>query len=125
MLTTSLGEEIWNSRAWSITVIWSDFSTFYADYMLMQSILDELVGDYRRLLWETMPGDVGYEWCISDNPDLQAIREALVSMQLDARFAAEANAEITYAADLVFWLRIHRRHAENILTAINASLGYR
>jgi hypothetical protein len=96
----------------------AELSSFYANYQLMQEILDEPVGDYKRLVFETVPGDVFYQFILSDDPDIDVIRKALTRLQTDARFEAAANAEITYAADLIFWLRQHRMLAENILALI-------
>lgn len=99
-----------------------ELSSFYSEYRLMQEILDEPVGDYKRLIYETIPGNVHYRWRrYSDDTDLEAIREVLARLQADGRFEAAANAEIAYASDLVFWLRVHRSRAENILTLIGQS----
>lgn len=100
----------------------SDLSTFYAEYQLMQTILDEPVGDYRRMVWETVPGDVTHKWQLNDDPDIEAIRDAVTRLQSDPRFEAAANAEIAYATDLVYWLRVRRGDAERILVAINESM---
>jgi hypothetical protein len=99
-----------------------ELSNFYSEYRLMQEILDEPVGDYKRLIYEVIPGNVHYRWQRnSGDTDLEAIREALARLQADVRFEAAANAEIKYASDLVFWLRDHRSRAENILTIIGQS----
>ena len=96
----------------------AELSSFYADYRLMQEILDEPVGDYKRLIFEIVPGDVFYQFILTDDPDIDVIREALTRLQADARFEAAANAEVAYAADLIFWLRQHRMLAENIVALI-------
>ena len=98
-----------------------ELSSFYSEYRLMQEILDEPVGDYKRLIYEIVPGNVQYRWQLTDDSDLQGIREALAWLQADVRFKAAANAEITYASDIVSWLRVHRSRAENILTMIGQS----
>lgn len=98
----------------------SELSSFYANYRLMQEILDEPVGDYKRLIFEIVPGNVFYEFILTNDSDINAIRDALARLQADARFEAAANAEIAYAADLIFWLRQHRMLAENIVTLIVA-----
>lgn len=93
-------------------------SSFFAEYRLMQEILDEPVGDYKRLIFEVVPGDVFYQFELTDDSDIDAIREALTRLQADARFEAAANAEIAYAANLITVLRRHRMWAENIVALI-------
>jgi hypothetical protein len=97
-------------------------SIFYSEYRLMQEILDEPVGDYRRLIYEVIPGNVQHRLQrYSGDTDLEAIREVLARLQADVRFEAAANAEIHYASDLVFSLRANRSRAEKILTMIGQS----
>lgn len=99
----------------------NELSTFYADYRLIQDILEIPIGDFKRLLYETIPGDLIYEWIVLNNPDVDAISDALDRLREDDRFAAAANAEIAYAADLIYWLRIHRQSATNILSMLGNS----
>jgi hypothetical protein len=98
-----------------------ELSSFYSEYRLMQEILDEPVGEYKSLLYGIIPGNFHYRWEFTSDSDLGAIREALARLQADVRFEAAANAEITYASDLVSWLRIHQARAEKILTMITQS----
>jgi hypothetical protein len=97
-----------------------ELSIFYSEYRLIQEILDEPVGDYKRLIYEIIPGNVSYRHFTGDS-DLEAIGEALARLQADIRFEAAANAEITYASDIIYWLRVHRSRAENILALIGQS----
>lgn len=97
-----------------------ELSSFYSEYRLMQEILDEPVGDYKQLIYESIPGNVGFRR-FTDDSELEMIREALARLQADARFEAAANAEISYAFDMVFWLRTYQSRAENILTMIGRS----
>ena len=101
----------------------NQLATFYTDYRLMQNILDTPVGDYKRMLYEVVPGDITYQWLLSNEPDHKAIGDALARLREDARFSAAANAEIAYAADLVFWLRRFRKSAESILSILSGSTG--
>jgi hypothetical protein len=100
-----------------------ELSSFYSEYRLMQGILHEPVGDYKRLIYEVVPGNVKFRWQLAGDSDLEVTREALAGLQADVRFEAAANAEITYASDLVSWLRDYQSRAEKILTMIGQSSG--
>ena len=99
-----------------------ELASFYSNYQLIQDILDEPIGDYRRLIHETIPGDLYYRLALAENSvDPEGIGEALSNLQANARFEASANAEIAYATQLIIWLRRHRLQAENIVTMIGRS----
>lgn len=100
----------------------NELASFYADYRLMQDILDTPIGNYKRMLYEAIPGDIAYRWLVLNNPDHQAIGNAVARLREDARFDAAANAEVAYAADLIFWLRRKRQSAEKILSMISQSV---
>lgn len=96
-----------------------ELSRSYANYRLMQEILDEPSGDYRRLLFEAIPGGAYLDWRIANDPDYDAIAAALSQLQVDDRFVSTANAEIAYATELITWLQFHRQWEEEILAIID------
>lgn len=99
-----------------------ELSIFFANYALMQGILDEPIGEYRRLVHSSIPGDISYKWQLErEMTDLDAVLEALEELQSDPVFPRAANAEIAYAGAMNFWLRHHREIAEDILNRIENS----
>ncbi len=99
-----------------------ELSSYYAGYQLMSDILAEPVGEYRRLFFETMPGEIWFEWRLSDHlGDLDRLGEALDGLQSHPRFGPAANAEISYSTSLVFWLRLFREQAQEMLKLLQES----
>ena len=91
-------------------------SGFYADYELISDILAEPIGDYRRLLFEAIPGELFFKWRLSGEiGELDRIEQALHELQSHPRFEAAANAEIAYSTSMIYWLRLHREMAQDIL----------
>ena len=91
-------------------------SGFYANYELISDILAEPVGDYRRLLYEAIPGELYFKWRLSDEiGEMDRIEQSLQELQALPHFQAAANAEIAYATAMIYWLRLHRERAQDIL----------
>jgi len=96
-------------------------SRYYTDFEFISQILfGGSHGNYLRLLQESLPGELFYQWRLSnslDNPeDLHNGLEVLLS---EPGLAAAANAEITYSAALIYYLRQYRGQAEELLELLN------
>lgn len=88
-------------------------------YRSTQPVLMESIGDYRRILFETLPGRSFYAYRIEDGEiDVSAVAEAIDAFRNDPRFPAAANAEVTYGSDTLFWIREFKKQTEDILVLL-------
>ena len=79
------------------------------------------IGDYRRMLFETLPGRSFYEFRAGTGAvDVAAVVAAVEKFRGDHRFEAAANAEVAYGADALFWIRVFRQQTEEILSRLDA-----
>ena len=91
------------------------------DYRSTQSVFIEPIGNYRRLLFETLPGRSYYDYRVGAGAtDAAAIVASIETFRSDPRFEAAANAEITYGSDVLFFIRGFTQRSEQILSLLQA-----
>lgn len=91
------------------------------DYRSTQAVFVEPIGNYRRLLFETLPGRSYYDYRVGPGAtDAAAIVASIEAFRSDPRFEAAANAEITYGSDVLFYIREFTQRSEHILTLLQA-----
>jgi len=92
------------------------------DYESARPFFLEPIGDYRRILSETLPGRLFNDYRVGAGvTDAAAVVAAVEAFRSDPRFDAAANSEIWYSADLMFHVREFRRRTEEILSLLQAS----
>lgn len=92
------------------------------DYRSTQPVFVEPIGDYRRLLFETLPGRSFYDYRIGAGvADTAAVLASVDEFRNDPRFESAANAEVTYGSDALFYMREFRQRYEEILSLLQAS----
>ena len=97
----------------------SALSNYYSGYQLMSDILAEPIGEYRRLFYEAIPGDLYFDWRLSGHVgDLDHLRDALDELRSNPGFEAAANAEIAYSTSMIFFLRMYREQAQYALALL-------
>ena len=95
-------------------------SKYYSGFKHISAILSEPSGDYRRLLWGTVPGAVSRDWRLSDSISrVDELRQSLKLMQENPELPAALNNEITYATTMQYYLVTYRTRAENLLQLLN------
>lgn len=91
-------------------------------YRSTRPVFVEPIGDYRRILFETLPGRSIYEYRVGSGAgDTDAIVASIQLFRTDPRFDAAANAEIAYGSDVLFWVREFRGRTEGILSMLEAT----
>ena len=91
------------------------------DYRSTQSVFIEPIGDYRQMLFETLPGRSFYNYRIgAELEDASEIVEATDTFRSDSRFSAAANAEVAYGSDMLFYIREFKQRTEVILSILQA-----
>ncbi len=92
-------------------------SRYHMTHEFMSELyLVALHGDYLRLLQESLPGELLYQWKLLNNfDDPQALQRGLDAMKSDPRLVAAANAEIEYAVAVIHETRKFRNLAEELL----------
>lgn len=91
------------------------------DYHSVRAVFVEPIGDYRRLLFETLPGRSYYDYRVGAGAsDAAAIVASIEAFRSDPRFEAAANAEVTYGSDALFYIREFRQRSEEILSLLQA-----
>jgi hypothetical protein len=91
------------------------------DYRSTRSVFIEPIGNYRRLLFETLPGRSFYDYRLEAGAvDAAAVVASIDAFRSDPRFEAAANAEIAYGSDALFYVREYRRRSEDILSLLQA-----
>lgn len=92
------------------------------DYRSFRPVVDQSIGDYRRLLFETLPGQSYYDFRFgTGKADAAAISASVEAFRSDPRFEAAANAEITYGSDVLYWVRVFIGRSEEVLALLEAS----
>ncbi len=91
------------------------------DYRSVRAVFSEPIGNYRRLLFETLPGRSFYHYRVGRGAtDATAVVVSLETFRSDPRFEAAANTEVTYGSDALFYVREFRQRAEDILSLLEA-----
>ena len=91
------------------------------DYRSARPVYAEQIGDYRRILFETLPGRSYYDYRVGAGAsDASAVVASVEAFRSDPRFEAAANAEITYGSDMLFYIREFKRRTEEILSLLQA-----
>jgi len=92
-------------------------SRYHVSYEFMSELLlADIRGDYLRLLQESLPGELIYQWLLSNNlDDPDALQRGLDVLKSDPGLVAAANAEIWYAASQIYHIRRFRNLAEELL----------
>jgi hypothetical protein len=86
------------------------------DYRLNQVVFTDQIGNYRRLLFQTLPGEAFYKYRVSDEvTDRAPIISAIEDFRNNPGYIAAANAEITYGSDALFYMTEFKKRAEDIL----------
>lgn len=96
-------------------------SRYHTEHELLSGILSVSGhGDYLRLLQESLPGELFYQWRLSNKlDDPEDLRRGLEVLLSEPRLVAAANAEITYSAALIHYIRQFREQAEEIQELLN------
>ena len=91
------------------------------DYRSTQMVFTDQIGDYRRLLFQSLPGEAYYDYRVSDKvSDSDPIISAIEAFRNDPAYVAAANAEITYGSDALFYMRQFKERAEEILLILQS-----
>jgi hypothetical protein len=91
------------------------------DYRSTRPVFVEPIGEYRRMLFETLPGQSIYEHRVGNEiTDVAAIVASIEALRNDPRFGAAANAEIAYGSDALFWVRQFKTRTEQVLALLQA-----
>lgn len=94
----------------------SELSIFYSRHKAVQQIFAEPYGDFLKMTFEILPGEVIYEiGQTGEFADLDTLRQSLRALVTNPQFEAAANAEINYCTSILYWIREYRRMAEEIL----------
>jgi len=89
------------------------------DYRSLRPVLAQPIGTYRQMLFETLPGRSFYDfWTSSEALDSAVIIASVEAFRSDPRFEAAANAEISYGADALAWMRKYKSRTEEILVLL-------
>ncbi len=95
-------------------------SKYYSGFNHISAILSEPSGDYRRLLWGTVPGAVSRDWRLSDSVSrVDELRQSLKLLQENPELPAALNNDITYATTMQYYLALYRDRAEILLDLLN------
>ncbi|MFN2373197.1 MAG: hypothetical protein ABR545_05250, partial [Cyclonatronaceae bacterium] len=95
------------------------------DYRSTQPVFIQSIGNYRRLLFERLPGRSYFDYRVgagvgADSTEAAAILASIDAFRNDPVFVAAANAEITYGSDMLFYVRGFREQMEDILALLQA-----
>ena len=97
-------------------------SNYYTGFQHISAIRTDPVGEYRKILYEALPGELNYEWRLSNSfEDLENLRAGLEVLHSDPRLRPAANAAITYSTSLIFYLRQYRQDAEQLLALLKVN----
>ena len=94
-------------------------SKYYSGFEHITTIFDEPSGDYRQLLWGSIPGSVYRQWMESNSiSSVEELNDGLEQLKAVPELSAAANNEITYATFMQFYLRQSREQAERLLSSL-------
>ena len=89
------------------------------DYRSLRPVVSQSIGGYRRLLFETLPGQSYYDFRFGTGyADSATIAASVEAFRSDPRFDPAANAEITYGTDVLYWVRLFIRRTEGVLALL-------
>ena len=99
-------------------------SNYYVGYQHMSVILSDPIGEYRKILYEALPGELIYDWQFSNEiKDLDDLKASLEILNKDPRLGPAANVAINYATSLIFSLRDFRGRAQQLLAQIEVKIS--
>ena len=91
-------------------------SDYYSGFEHMSEIMFEPIGEYKKVLFESFPGDLLVrDQSARENISSQQIRDGLQNLLADPRLKSAANAELGYAKMLMYYLSNYRDQAEELL----------
>ena len=97
-------------------------SRYYSSFEHISRILFEPPGDYKKVLWESLPGELLIRGQTDDvvvnSEEFSSGIDLLLS---DPRLKASANSEMVYANTLNYYLSGKRRQAEQLLELIDTT----
>lgn len=94
-------------------------SRYYTGFRHISAILANPIGEYRKILLEALPGELNYEWRLSNNfEDLESLRAGLEVLHSNPRLRPAANVAIAYSTSLIFYLRQYGQDAEQLLALL-------
>jgi hypothetical protein len=100
----------------------SEIASNLNDYRSARPVFDRPFGGYRRLLFETLPGQSYYVFRHgSGAPDASTIAAAMELLRSDPRFGPAANAEISYGSDVLYWVRFFIERSERVLDLLEVT----
>jgi hypothetical protein len=103
----------------------AELASYYSFYDRLSTILDQLPGRYRTLVWSSMAGDVAYE--VRQNPvasiDLVTFRDGLTRLRGHPELREAVNYELTYTSGLRQYLNEAHQRAADLLRTIESIYG--
>jgi hypothetical protein len=91
-------------------------SRYYSGFEHLSEIMFEPPGDYKKVLWESFPGELLLRSQSGDETSSpQKIRDGMQELLADPRLKTAANAEMIYADGLIYYLSRFRHQAEESL----------
>jgi hypothetical protein len=101
-------------------------SRYYSGFEHISKILFEPTGDYKKVLWESLPGELQRRAkSESEFSNPEEIRDGIKKLLADPRLKPAANAEMVYAYKLSYYLSEYREQAEELLELLEKADGYR
>jgi len=98
-------------------------SRYYSGFEHISEILFEPVGNYKRLLHETIPSELLLRSRLKSDVDgVGDFHSNLESLLSHPGFPSAANAEIVYADSLLYYLTRYRKQAEQVLDLLNIQM---
>lgn len=105
------------------TQLRGDVAGLINDYRSVQSVFTEPIGDYRRMLFETLPGRSFYEYRTGEElTEAAEIISAIETFRSDPGFTAAVNAEVAYGSDALFYIREFKQRTEEILSQLQIGI---
>ena len=98
-----------------------ELEDYYDFHELMSGILTESPGPYREMFAGAMPGIAAHEWLVNrvEIPESE-IMGALHSLLSHPDFRSAVNAELSYAAEMIYWLNEISRQGEALLQKLDS-----
>jgi hypothetical protein len=100
-------------------------SRYYSGFEHLSEIMFEPPGDYKKVLWESFPGELLLRSQSGDETSSpQKIRDGMQKLLADPRLKTAANAEMIYADGLIYYLSRFRYKAEEALKLLEEAGEY-
>lgn len=98
-----------------------ELEDYYDFHELMSGILAESSGAYREMFAGAMSGTAAHDWRVNkiEIPDSE-IMNALRTLRSHPDFRSAVNAELSYSASMIFWLREVRLTGEALLKRLES-----